>query len=908
MYTRGFSLNIGLNRIDPTHYLGWNGALRGCENDARALHGIATNFGYESPTLLLNEAATSTALLGELQRLSQELGAGDFLLLTYSGHGSSLPDLNGDEVKLVAGDKMDEVWCLYDRMLLDDELYRAFQAFRASVHILVLLDSCHSGTAIRGMNPGAERGIGAGELTDEQRRDFLVEKVATALLEKREREADAPFRSKLAPDSLTDAVYLAHQGLYDPIGLQPAAPSDRVQASIKLISACQDDQEARDGAVHGYFTQQLLRVMAAAQAPVSYGALHQLLVQASDFTQKPNFLNEGRRDPAFDEARPFVLRAGQEVFFTADTPTHPAGSQPASNRELIVELRDGTPDAWPQTTATPRGATLHRKPSPLGRKKGAKATDGLPPALLVESDAPVANAWDLAYETYQTDRESVGFVEPNLRQPIVLRQPPLAPRGEGAVEDAYMNEWHQPPAGYPDEFIWHLDAAHSGLDPARNLVMETNPDAHVRIAHVDTGYLPGHPGLPEKLRKDLAKSLISGEEDNPGEDLWDNAGGTEQDGHGSATSAILAGGRVKKTDSYGNYEGWLGGAPFAEVVPVRISDTVVKIFNANVLADAIEYAVERGCEVVTISMAGRPTRRWAKAVNFAYERGVTIVAASGNNWVKSLQKLLPDVVLYPARFERVIAATGVCFNQLPYDFEANPVPVGTRSAGGETMQGNWGPSAAMHYALAAYTPNLVWVTQKTDAHPFNFSRTGGGTSSATPQVAAAAALYIAHHRQELADKGYAGTWKQVEAVRHALFSSAEKDPFWEHYFGNGILKARRALDVPVASEDQLEAAPEARASLFGLSELVRLFTENQSRAVGFTPAPPDPVLTDMAALEIRQLLYTDPDLHVFVEQHDLEAKLSAPVVPAPDAAWVLQLKAKLAASPYASTYLKGLLG
>jgi hypothetical protein len=38
---KGSSLHIGLNRVDPTHYVGWKGELVACENDARDMETIA---------------------------------------------------------------------------------------------------------------------------------------------------------------------------------------------------------------------------------------------------------------------------------------------------------------------------------------------------------------------------------------------------------------------------------------------------------------------------------------------------------------------------------------------------------------------------------------------------------------------------------------------------------------------------------------------------------------------------------------------------------------------------------------------------------------------------------------------------------------------------------------------------
>lgn len=47
-------------------------------------------------------------------------------MLSYSGHGGQLPDLNGDE-----SDGRDETWCFFDGELVDDELYNSFSQFAA---------------------------------------------------------------------------------------------------------------------------------------------------------------------------------------------------------------------------------------------------------------------------------------------------------------------------------------------------------------------------------------------------------------------------------------------------------------------------------------------------------------------------------------------------------------------------------------------------------------------------------------------------------------------------------------------------------------------------------------------------------------------------------------------------------
>jgi len=106
------------------------------------------------------------------------------------------------------------------------------------------------------------------------------------------------------------------------------------------------------------------------------------------------------------------------------------------------------------------------------------------------------------------------------------------------------------------------------------------------------------------------------------------------------------------------------------------------------------------------------------------------------------------------------------------------------------MQGNFGPEDKMHTAIAAYTPNAPWAEMGCRSV---VSMNGGGTSAATPQVAAAAALWYQHRPSPTNIE----RWQRVEAVRHALFTSADKTPpDLLKFFGKGLLRARDALDVP----------------------------------------------------------------------------------------------------------------
>ena len=142
---QGRSIHIGLNHVDPAAYGGWAGTLKACEFDARDMCDLATSRGFQTYQLLTTQA-TSRALFNALDDAAAALAPGDFLFLTYSGHGGQVPDSNGDEE-----DGLDETWVLYDRQVIDDELYGAWAKFQPGVRIFVLSDSCHSGTVDRMM-------------------------------------------------------------------------------------------------------------------------------------------------------------------------------------------------------------------------------------------------------------------------------------------------------------------------------------------------------------------------------------------------------------------------------------------------------------------------------------------------------------------------------------------------------------------------------------------------------------------------------------------------------------------------------------------------------------------------------------------------------------------------------------
>jgi metacaspase-1 len=278
----GRSIHIGINSVDPNHYDGWDGALAACEFDANDMQKLAESRGFQSSKLLTKDA-TADAVVAEIEKAARELESGDFLFLTYSGHGGQVEDKNGEDEP----DRSDETWVLYDRQLVDDELYALWAKFKSGVRIFVLSDSCHSGSVLR-------------RIDDRERVPNVMAKRQTA-------DAQSP-RLRALPLDVQVNTYRAHQDDYDAIQeTVPTSSRANIAATALLISGCQDDQLSADGMSNGRFTGTLLDVWNDGAWAGNYRSFHEAIVAKMPNDQRPNLMTVGTTNADFEAQDPLQI-------------------------------------------------------------------------------------------------------------------------------------------------------------------------------------------------------------------------------------------------------------------------------------------------------------------------------------------------------------------------------------------------------------------------------------------------------------------------------------------------------------------------------------------------------------------------------------------------------------------------
>jgi serine protease len=263
----------------------------------------------------------------------------------------------------------------------------------------------------------------------------------------------------------------------------------------------------------------------------------------------------------------------------------------------------------------------------------------------------------------------------------------------------------------------------------------------VTVAVVDTGVTR----VPDLAQTEFVKGYDFVDDDEDPTDL---------NGHGTHVAGTLA-------QSTNNALGVAGVAFKAKIMPVRVLDAN-GFGSLSDVVEGIRYAVDHGATVINLSLGSRASARlMEEAIAYAHSKGVTVVAAAGNE--NSSQ------VSYPARYPHVIAvsATGPDGTKAPYSNYGVGVDIAA-PGGAKTPE-------HPEYGILQQTINR----RNPDEPVFAYFQ---GTSMAAPHVAGVAALIQA---QGIKDPD------KVEAILKMSAAPVPGDK--QNFYGAGLLDAARAL-------------------------------------------------------------------------------------------------------------------
>ena len=369
-------------------------------------------------------------------------------------------------------------------------------------------------------------------------------------------------------------------------------------------------------------------------------------------------------------------------------------------------------------------------------------------------------AFELAREL--TAQEGIEQAEPDLVQPGADPDPRQV-HGSHIEESVSTGPEHEACSLEPTWALsacrvpeaWTLEPKPGGSKYGRGIV----------IAHPDTGYTLHPEVYSERLLADRGYDFEDDKSD-PRDSLSGQA-----PGHGTATASVAMSAR----EAQGDWRPVEGVAPEAQLVPFRVSTSVVHLKFSNV-ARAIHKATDDGCHVISMSLGGPFGPRYLqRAVRRAVRRGVIVIAAAGNVW---------PWVVYPGRYPETICV-----------------------AASNCNRGTWDDSASGSRVDVAAPGESVWRARATEDGTHTTARSSG-TSYATAMMAGACALWLAHHGRDNLIARYGSRRHLAPVFKHLLTTSGVTTPAgWDtEDYGAGILDVEALLraELPDAAPPPLE--------------------------------------------------------------------------------------------------------
>lgn len=238
----------------------------------------------------------------------------------------------------------------------------------------------------------------------------------------------------------------------------------------------------------------------------------------------------------------------------------------------------------------------------------------------------------------------------------------------------------------------------------------------------------------------------------------------DNNGHGTHVAGTIA----QQTN---NAAGVAGIAYNALIMPVKVLNKM-GWGTTRQITDGIRWAADHGAKVINMSLGGYGNSRiLEEAVNYAYNRGVVLVAAAGNEGAHE--------VVYPAAYQNCIAVGAVRYDEVVADYSNKGAALDIVAPGGdvtEDLNEDGYPDGVIQetFRVSIASRALGW------GYPF-----WQGTSMASAHVAGVAALIIGANSHYTPDD-----------VRDAIINTA-KDlgaPGWDEVYGHGLVDAAAALE------------------------------------------------------------------------------------------------------------------
>jgi serine protease len=337
----------------------------------------------------------------------------------------------------------------------------------------------------------------------------------------------------------------------------------------------------------------------------------------------------------------------------------------------------------------------------------------------------------------------------------------------------------------PDRFVpndpyyryqWHMDQI--GMPEA----WTRNRGAGAVVAVIDTGVAHRNEGRFSRA-PDLEQTRFV-----EGYDFVRNdAHPDDEHGHGTHCAGTIA-------QSTHNGVGVTGVAPEATIMPLKVLDASGR-GGWGAIAAAIRHAADNGANVISMSLGGgMPSRAVQRAIEYAHDKGVVVIAAAGNASRSRVE--------YPARHAHVIAVGAVRFDRTLSFYSSYGEGLDLVAPGGDLrvdQNGDGMPDGVVQNTLVGGNPKrfdyLAWQ----------------GTSMATPHVAGVAALL------------HSAGVRDPDTIERILKESA-LDLGDARRYGSGLVQASAALRLAE------QGTGAARAGLaLGVSALVLLWLRRRQK-------------------------------------------------------------------------------